>query len=71
MEGEREVYSVVQFNTSVAPCLVIVSLYLAESKLDEETRLKILIMAILQRSAAEPVNTYTNKITHLELNEMT
>lgn len=34
-------------------------MYLADSELEEETSLKILIMAILQRSAAEPVHKYT------------
>ncbi len=32
-------------------------MYLTDSELEEETRLKILIMAILQRSAAEPEHT--------------
>lgn len=35
-------------------------MYLADSELEEDTKLKILIIAILQRSAAEPACTHTH-----------
>lgn len=40
--------------------------HLAESELEEETRLKIRIMAILQRSAADPTHVNTNHINMLK-----